>query len=158
MRADTVIIGGGVMGCAIAWRLAQAGVDTVVLERAIPGAEASSAAAGILAAQEESRGPGPLTELALRSRARFAEVAAELRAATGVDIGHRACGLVAVCLAAGDEARLEARYGWQRDAGQRLAWLRGAELAACEPALDPAIAAGLHFPDDGQVEPRAYLR
>src|SRR5215470_6080472 len=128
MKADAVIIGGGVMGCAIGWRLAQAGVDTVVLERAIPGAEASSAAAGILAAQEESRGPGPLTELALRSRARFADVAAELRAATGVDIGHRACGVTAVCLEPGDEARLEARYRWQRAAGQRLEWLAGDEL------------------------------
>jgi glycine oxidase len=49
--SEVVVIGGGVMGCAIAWRLAQAGVPTLVLERAIPGAEASSAAAGILAAQ-----------------------------------------------------------------------------------------------------------
>jgi glycine oxidase len=158
VQADAVLIGGGVMGCAIGWRLAQAGVDTIILERAIPGAEASSAAAGILAAQEEARGPGPLADLALRSRARFPELAAELRAATGVDIGHRECGLTAVCLEPGDEDRLEQRYAWQRAAGLRLEWLRGDALRAREPALAPAIATGLHFPDDGQVEPRAYLR
>ena len=50
-----VIIGAGVMGCATAWRLAQAGVRVTVLERALPGAEASSAAAGILGAQTEDR-------------------------------------------------------------------------------------------------------
>src|SRR5262249_58902231 len=101
---------------------------------------------------------GPLTELALRSRARFADVAAERHAATGVDIGHRVAGVLAVCLEPDDVARLEARYGWQHAAGQRLEWLRGDELRAREPALDPAIERGLWFPDDGQVDPRAYLR
>src|SRR5215470_12398473 len=103
---DVIVIGGGVMGCGIAWRLAQAGREVVVLERAIPGAEASSAAGGILAAQEESHGPGPLTSLSLRSRARFADVAAELRQATGIDIGHRDCGVLAVAFTAEEEAAL----------------------------------------------------
>src|SRR5687768_10868960 len=125
---DTIVIGGGVIGCAIAWRLAQAGVPVLVLERAIPGAEASSAAGGILAAQEESHGPGPLTELFLASRARFPAVAAELRDATGLDIGHRETGLLAACFDEAEVARLETRYAWQRHAGLRLAWLRGREL------------------------------
>lgn len=158
MGLDTIIIGGGVMGCAIAWRAAQSGRDVLVLERAIPGAEASSAAAGILAAQEESRGPGPLTELALRSRARFRDWAAELRDLTGIDIGYRTAGVLAVAFSAEEEAALDARYAWQRAAGHRLSWLRGAELAACEPALAQTVRAGLHFPDDAQLEPRAYLR
>jgi glycine oxidase len=155
---DVLIIGGGVMGCGIAWRLAQAGQRVLVLERAIPGAEASSAAGGILAAQEESHGPGPMTDLALRSRARFAAVAAELGAATGIDIGHRECGLCALAFTEEEEARLEERYGWQRGRGLRLEWLRGPALAAREPGLAPEVRAGLCFPDDGQVDPRAYLR
>jgi glycine oxidase len=155
---DVIVIGGGVMGCGIAWRLAQAGQSVLVLERAIPGAEASSAAGGILAAQEESHAPGPLFDLALRSRARFRDVAVELREATGIDIGHRECGLIAVAVSEEEEAALERRYGWQRDRGLPLTWLRGDELRAREPALGPAARAGLAFPDDGQVEPRAYLR
>jgi glycine oxidase len=155
---DVIIIGGGVIGCAVAWRLAQAKVPVLVLERAIPGAEASSAAGGILAAQEEATGPGPLSELALASRARFAPIAAELRAETGMDIGYRATGVINACLGADDEARLERRYAWQRDAGMRLAWLRGAELFAAEPGLGPLVTAGLSFPDDGQLEPRLLLK
>ena len=63
---DVIIVGGGVMGCGIALRLRQAGMKVTVLERSIPGAEASSAAAGILAPQMESDGPGPFLELCLR--------------------------------------------------------------------------------------------
>jgi glycine oxidase len=155
---DCIVVGGGVVGCATALRLAQAGVRTLVLERSIPGAEASSAAAGILAAQEEAEGPGPLATLCLRSRGLFPALAAELHATTGVDIGHRQAGVLSACFDAGDEARLRARYAWQVTAGLRLEWLRGGEVRAAEPGLDPAVRTALWFPDDGQVEPRAYLR
>lgn len=156
--ADCIVIGGGVIGCAAALRLAQAGVKTVVLERAIPGAEASSAAAGILAAQEESEGPGPLTELCVLSRGRFAALAAELREVTGVDVGHRDTGLVSACRDEADEARLEARYAWQRARGWRLQWLRGEDVQAAEPALDASFVSALSFPDDGQVDARSLAR
>src|SRR5215470_15351488 len=150
--AEVVIIGGGVMGCAIAWRLASAGLKVMVLERSVPGAEASSAAAGILAAQEEADAPGPLTDLCLRSRAMFAGVADELRAATGVDVGYRAAGVLRACVSEVDTAAVADRYAWQGAAGMRVRWLAGDELAAVEPGLSPRIAAGMYFPDDGQVE------
>jgi glycine oxidase len=156
--SDVIVIGGGVMGTSIAWRLAQAQVSTTVLERAIPGAEASSAAAGILAAQEEAEGPGPLAELALASRARFPALADELRAATSVDIAYRPVGLVSLAESADAEARLEARYGWQRQRGRVVKWLRGAELRAVEPGVAAEFEAGLHFPDDHQLDPRPYGR
>lgn len=110
---DCIVIGGGVMGCATALRLAQRGVRTLVLERAVPGAEASSAAAGILAPQQEAEGPGPLLDLGLRSRALFPALADELRAATGIDVGWRPCGLLALD---GDPARA----AWQRAEGLRV--------------------------------------
>src|SRR4051812_47538582 len=77
---DVAVIGGGIMGCAVALRLCQRGIGVTVIERGIPGAEASSAAAGILGPQMEAEGPGPLLELGLRSRALYPALAAELRA------------------------------------------------------------------------------
>ena len=68
---NVVVVGGGVMGCAAAYELSKRGVKVTVLERSVPGAEASSAAAGILGAQVESHHPGPLTELGLASRALY---------------------------------------------------------------------------------------
>ena len=56
MHADVIVVGGGLMGCSIAYRLAKDGARVLVLERSIPGAEASSAAAGILGPTVESFG------------------------------------------------------------------------------------------------------
>ena len=53
-KTDVLIIGGGIMGTSAAWELARHGVRCLVLERSVPGAEASSAAAGILGAQAEA--------------------------------------------------------------------------------------------------------
>src|SRR6478609_1886235 len=78
---DVAVIGGGIMGCAVALRLAQRGVGVTVVERGIPGAEASSAAAGILGPQMEADGPGPLLELGLASRARDPALGPAIRAA-----------------------------------------------------------------------------
>ena len=66
------------MGCAIALRLAQRGVRVTVIERGIPGAEASSAAAGMLAPQMEADGPGPMLDMGMHSRALYPSLAVEL--------------------------------------------------------------------------------
>ena len=68
---DVVIVGGGIMGCATAWELARKGLSVTVLERSVPGAEASSAAAGIVGAQAEAHGAGPMTTLSLLGRSRY---------------------------------------------------------------------------------------
>src|SRR5437868_8301266 len=93
---DIAVIGAGVMGCAVALRLALRGIGVTVIERGIPGAEASSAAAGILGPQMEADAAGPLLDLGLRSRALYPALAAELRDATGIDIGYVKSGVLAV--------------------------------------------------------------
>src|SRR5579859_1712240 len=90
------IIGAGVMGCASAVALAERGADVVVLERAVPGAEASSAAAGILGAQAESHTKGPLVSVFVRARTEYASWADKLRDLTGIDVGFRASGVLRV--------------------------------------------------------------
>ena len=76
---DVVIVGGGVMGCASALELAKAGAKVIVLERSVPGAEASSAAAGILGAQVETAEGDSGFELARQSRARYPAWAEQLK-------------------------------------------------------------------------------
>ena len=63
--ADVVVVGAGVIGCSIALRLAQSGADVLVLERGEPGAEASGAAGGILGAQMEAHGLGPMLDFSI---------------------------------------------------------------------------------------------
>src|SRR5512132_2457175 len=92
MRHDVVVIGAGVQGCAVAWRLARAGKDVLVLERSIPGAEASSAAGGILSPGVEAVEPGPFYDLCRSSLARYAAFAREL------SVGFRGGGTLEVAL------------------------------------------------------------
>lgn len=155
---DVAIVGGGVMGCAIALRLAQRKIAVTVIERGIPGAEASSAAAGILGPQWEATGPGPLLELGLRSRALYPSFAAELRDIAGMDIGHVKSGLVEVALTETDEQALRARRAWQSARGLRTELLDPEGLRKLEPALGPAVRLGLRLPDEGHVHARLLAR
>jgi glycine oxidase len=152
------IIGGGVMGCATALALAERGVDVVVLERAVPGAEASSAAAGILGAQIELHGRGEDAALFLRARDAWGPWALHLRELTGIDVGHRVSGVLRVAFSVEQEAQLEHDVAWQRDHGLRAELLDGRRARAVEPSLSSDVVASAHFADDAQVDPQVLLR
>ncbi len=153
------MIGGGLVGSLCALRLAEAGLVVTVVERnAAPGAEASSAAAGILAAQSESRAPGLMFDLAIESRAIHERLAIELRDRFGADTGWVRCGVLETAPnTAGIEA-LEAQFAWQRASGHAVQKLTAAEAREREPAIGPAVAGGLAFPDDAQVDAPRLVR
>jgi glycine oxidase len=153
-----VVVGGGVMGCASALALADRGADVVILERAVPGAEASSAAAGILGAQVEARENAALLPLFTRARAEYAAWSEALRARTGIDIGHRVTGGLRVATNDDDARALADEVAWQRREGLRAELVSGNGAREIEPQLAPRVVAGAHFPDESQVDPPALLR
>src|SRR5688500_10082664 len=152
--ADAVVVGGGVIGCAVAWRAAREGVRVTVVERGHPGREASWAAAGMLAPQAEADAPGPLLDLLLRAREMYPLYVAELREETGIDVGYADAGTLHLALREGDEAALEARWAWQSAAGLAIERLTAAEAREGEPAVSPAVRMALRFPGDHQVDNR----
>jgi glycine oxidase len=156
--ADVVVVGGGIMGCAVALRLRGRGLGVTVIERGIPGAEASSAAAGILGPQMEADGPGPLLDLGLQSRDLYPALAAELRDSTGIDVGYVRSGVLAVALDEAGAAELHARHAWQTARGLRVEALAPELLRADEPQLTPDLRAALRFADDAQVNARDLAR
>lgn len=158
---DVAIVGGGVMGCGLAWRLSVQGLRVAIVERTAPAAEASSAAAGILAAQIESPGPGPLLDLALASRALYPRWRDALFEETGQDIGYQPCGALLVVGVGASEGEaqiaaaltaIESRRQWQAERNLRVELVDGQALRTLEPALAGGVAA-LRSPDDGQVDP-----
>lgn len=155
---DVAVIGGGIIGALVALRLAQRGASVTVIDRGIPGGEASSAAAGILGPQMEAHAPGPLLDLALVSRALYPKLAAELRDATGIDVGFDRSGVLAVALDERGEVDLEERHRWQVERGLSVERLSGVEARFREPALGPAVRAALEFPDDARVDAGALTR
>jgi glycine oxidase len=152
------IVGGGVMGCATALVLASRGVDVVVLERAVPGAEASSAAAGILGAQVELHGRGEDAATFLRARAAWPGWADALREASGIDVGWRASGVLRTATTADERDELAREVAWQQGQGLRAELLDGAAARRVEPELAASVMAAAHFPDDAQVDPPVLLR
>jgi glycine oxidase len=157
-KPDVAVVGGGVMGCAIALRLAQRGLRVTVVERGIPGAEASSAAAGILGPQWEAEAIGPLLDLGLRSRALYPSFAVELRELAGIDIGFAKSGLLELALDDDQQRALAARRTWQQARGLRVELLGATDLRALEPRLGPSVQAGLRLPDEGHVNARLLAR
>jgi len=156
--SDVVVIGGGVIGLAVARELAGRGARVSVLERGTPGAEASSAAAGMLSPLAEAGEPGPFLDLLLRAREEFPAFAAELQASTGIDVGYRAEGTLMLALRDEDEAELDARFRWQRERGLDVEQLDAGAARALEPSITPATRWALRFPGDHQVENRLLAR
>jgi glycine oxidase len=157
--ADAVIVGGGLIGCALAAELAARGKRVLVVERAEPGAEASGAAAGMVSPQVEAPEPSPFFELALESRELYPAWARQLHDETGIDIGFRRTGVLR-CLYGGEEAAaVRASCAWQRTRGLR-AEERGREGFDPEIAgrLSPEVGAAVLYPDEAVVDPRRATR
>jgi glycine oxidase len=158
MTPDVVVIGAGIHGCATALRLAQAGARVTVLERSVPGAEASSAAGGILSPGVEAHHGGALLTLAQDSLRRWPGFAAELTTATGIDLAWRAAGTLRIAFDAEQAAAGRADLLRLADLGVDSGWLDGAALRTLEPALAATAPGGLLFPGEAVVDPKPLLR
>jgi glycine oxidase len=156
--ADVILIGGGVMGCASALALADEGLRVIVLERSVPGAEASSAAAGILGAQTEAHEAGPFFDLAQQSRASYPAWVERLREATGIDVGYRPCGVMRVTFEGAGRKALLDEVDWQIQAGLEVEQLDAAGIAHLEPSVSAMASFGIHFARDGRVDPPLLLK
>jgi glycine oxidase len=158
VRPKTVIIGAGVMGLGIAWRLAQADCPVTVYDRAEAGHGASWAAAGMLAAAVETEpGEETLLALTLESQRMWPGFAHELEAASGISVGYRDEGTIVVALTRDDAEQLRFTYDFQKSLGLSLEWLPGAEARRREPHLRPGIPGAVFSPRDHQVENRRLV-
>lgn len=157
-RSSVGIIGAGVCGLGIGWRLAAAGCRVDVYDRNEPGRAASWAAAGMLAARAEAEpGEEMLLALDLKSQEMWPGFAAELEAASGISVEYRADGILIVALDRDDAEALQFNYDYQRGQGLDVEWLSGAEARKREPFLSPNVCAGVLSPGDHQVENRKLV-
>ena len=152
--SDVLVVGGGIIGLVTAWRSAQRGFTTTVVDPE-PGGGAARVAAGMLAAVTELHyGEETLLGLNLESARRYPDFAAELTEATGLDLGYRRCGTLAVALDADDRAHLRELHALQQRSGLDSEWLSGRECRRLEPMLAPGVRGGLRVDGDHQVDPR----
>ncbi len=136
---DVVVIGGGVIGCAVAWRAAQRGLSVTVLERGTPGRQATWAAAGMLSAAGHSVAATPVDALASTSLELYPAFVAELREATGVDVGHRIAGALFTAFDDAEGEHLRAMVEGQAARGHPVRVVEAAEARRLEPALSAEV-------------------
>jgi glycine oxidase len=155
---DAIIVGGGAIGLACAWRAARRGVRVRVLERDEPGAGASRVAAGMLApAGEATWGEEALMRLALASARAWPRFAAELAEDSGLAVGYEPCGALHVSLDRDEAEELRRRHELMDYLDLGVEWLRPRACRELEPGLAPACAGGILAPRDGAVDPRVLL-
>ncbi len=150
-----IVVGGGVIGGAVALALARRGVAVELLERDLVGAGASGAAAGMLAPLSESQAPGPFLPIGLAALREFSPWVDTVEALAGVRLDLLHSGVLMLA-APGEEAALRDRLDWQRQHDPGATFLDGPALARLVPHLAAGPAGALHYPNEVQVDARRY--
>src|SRR5947199_8506699 len=120
---DVLIIGGGVIGCSIAYSLRKLGVAVTVVDTGEIGAEASSAAAGLLAPLGSLSGPGPFADLLLASFGLFPSLVPELEEVSGIRTEYEQTGALRVVRNPRHIANLRKRMKEWQPLGMEMHWL-----------------------------------
>jgi glycine oxidase len=155
---DVLVVGGGIIGLAIARETARAGLRTTLLERGEPGCEASTAAAGMLGAQVDAEPGDPLLAICLASRELYPAFARQIASESGIDPCLMDHGTIEVARDEDEMARLLARHAFQRELGLPVERLDRRGLLRLEPSLDETIAGGLFLPSDRSIDNALLVR
>jgi glycine oxidase len=155
LMPDVVVIGGGVIGCAIAHRLASEGAQVTVIERSRIAAESSGAAAGILAPPVHATAPH-LFDLAMASHVMFPALTEQLRAETGLDAEYVRSGAIDLARDETGEELLRDKLRWLQEAGHGVRWLDPEDVLAMEPQVHPNIRGAFYDEDGYQIRPARF--
>jgi glycine oxidase len=158
--ADVAIVGGGIVGLSAAWRARERGLSVTLLERDTVGRGTSHVAAGMLAPVAEAEfgvAGRRLLELGLRSAEMWPGFAAELREATGLEVGLLRTGTLLLARDEDEARELERQLAFRRSLGLCAERLRPSAAREREPGLAPTVRLALEAPDDHSVDPRLVL-
>ena len=144
---DVVVIGAGIIGCAVSRELARRGASVRMFEARTVGAGATQASAGMLAPFVEAHEGGPLFDLGVRSLGMYDGFVGEVSEESGLDVEYRRCGTLQVAMdaAAADRLRLSAAGGGPQE------WLDGQAARRREGALAASVEGAVLVPVHGYV-------
>jgi glycine oxidase len=153
---DVIVIGGGVIGLAIARQLAGR-KSVLVVDRAATGQGTSRAAAGMLSPLSEADDQGCFFQLCRASHGLFDEFVRELQQETSVDCGYSTEGLLFLASTEEAASQLEKRYTWQRNAGFEVEKISAADVRKLEPLVTAPVSVALYVPGERSVVPRQLV-
>ncbi|MGQ9838882.1 MAG: NAD(P)/FAD-dependent oxidoreductase [Cyanobacteriota bacterium] len=153
LNCDVVVIGCGVVGGAIAYELAVAGLSVIAVDAREPAAESTGAALGVLVGISSQQPSGDAVALRLKSLERFDPLIAQLEQELGRSLPVNRQGLLQLL----KEEEIEA---WQatllarQAAGYSLHLLSPAEVESLQPGLRMDRAGAIYSPQDRQIQPK----
>lgn len=176
---DVIVVGGGVIGCAVAYELAKRSVPVLLLDKSLPGRATSASAGGLWPVGEavglgcgvlyhaakattassttDAHGPEPMPvvfrDFLVDSNARFPELAVELRELSGVDIEYEPCGGLLFAIYNERERAFVDSVARSLPPNARLEILSSEEVARLEPRLTHDLLGGALLPGEHQVNP-----
>lgn len=148
---DVLVVGGGIVGAAIAWRLTKAGAAVMLLEKGAVGRESSWAAGGMLTPVHLAEYPPPLAGACGASLALYEPLCREIASLASVDPEYRTTGLLLVVTDDAGEEAARTLEAWKRERGQPVERLSRDEAVALEPRLAGNLRRALRLPDIAQV-------
>lgn len=154
---DVAIIGGGVVGCSIAYQLGKRGIRSTVFEKDRLASSASGATAGIVGPiWYVDRTIEPYFEMAMRSLDMFPKLTEELKVA-GVDPEYRDSGVMKVALTDELHDVLKENLIWQGELGIGVHWIDRDELREREPHITPEAQGAVLSPQEGSIRGEAFV-
>jgi glycine/D-amino acid oxidase-like deaminating enzyme len=150
-EAEVVVIGGGIAGCASAYRLARRGVRVLLLEKGAIAGEQSSRAWGFV--RQQDRDPAELPLMVAGNR-----LWRELEGELGADVEWTPGGILALARTEEELAHYAARARLEQDAGVDSRLVTAQEVRGLLPQLALPVRGGLHTPSDGHAHPGKATR
>ena len=150
-RPDVIVIGAGIIGCAVACELGRRGAAVRVLESRAVGSGATQASAGILAPYTEADRPGPLRTLCAESLGLWDDFVGRAAADSGRDVLYERTGTLEVVTDEASMRRMEQTRAVLDAAGVECRLLTASEARAAEPSVGAAVAGALLVPSHGFV-------
>lgn len=154
---DALVIGAGLVGSAIALRLAQEGLRVALLEKNMPGREASWAGAGMLSPAPDAPAAIPLVPFGRASLSLYPQFIAEIEEISGCRTGYRSDGAIELLFSADAERELSTLIALHHALGLPSEPLPLDEAAKIEPDVTRRAQAAAYFPYEACVDNRALI-
>jgi glycine oxidase ThiO len=154
---DVLVVGGGVIGTAVARSLAGCGASVELLDDGTRPGAASSASAGMLAPFAGLKPDDPVLPLKIRGRDLYRDLASELREETGIDVHLWTQGVLHIALTEAEANAARGALAWQRQMSLVTDWLDAEDLHRRAPGVSRKALGALLAAEDGSLDPVALL-
>src|SRR3984893_10298473 len=155
---DVAIAGGGLIGGAIAFELALAGLRVALFDRQQPGEGSSWAAAGILSPAPENAGMISTVPLGRASLQLYPEFVAAVEEISGQSVGYRARGTLEALFSNDAQEKLSTIIALHHGLGLKAEAVSADDAREMEPALSPELEVAVFRPDEACVDNRALTK